>query len=94
VFRALPRVSSASCISPHRRRRPIDAAAEKIPADQAWKATPAARKAYLAELRARQARQLADYGWVDEKAGIVRLPIDRAMDLIVGQYRSASSSSQ
>jgi hypothetical protein len=26
---------------------------------------------------------LYSYGWVDEKAGIVRIPIDRAMDLLV-----------
>lgn len=27
-------------------------------------------------------KQLYSYGWVDEKSGIVRIPIDRAMDLI------------
>ncbi len=26
---------------------------------------------------------LYSYGWVDEKAGTVRIPIERAMDLIV-----------
>jgi hypothetical protein len=26
---------------------------------------------------------LYSYGWVDEKAGVVRIPIDRAMDLLV-----------
>ena len=29
-----------------------------------------------------QKRRLYSYGWVDEKAGTVRIPIERAMDLI------------
>ena len=40
---------------------------------------------------------LYSYGWVDEKAGIVRIPIDRAMDLIVERglpvlHQSATSA--
>jgi hypothetical protein len=31
----------------------------------------------------KQDETLYSYGWVDEKAGIVRIPIDRAMDLLV-----------
>jgi hypothetical protein len=30
-----------------------------------------------------KANELYSYGWVDEKAGTVHIPIDRAMDLIV-----------
>jgi hypothetical protein len=30
-----------------------------------------------------QQEQLRTYGWVDQKDGIVRMPIDRAMDLLV-----------
>lgn len=30
-----------------------------------------------------EAQTLSTYGWVDQQAGIVRIPIDRAMDLIV-----------
>jgi hypothetical protein len=29
-----------------------------------------------------QEKQLHSYGWVDEKAGVARIPIDRAMELI------------
>ena len=29
-----------------------------------------------------QAKQLSSYGWVDEKAGVAHIPIDRAMQLI------------
>jgi hypothetical protein len=32
-----------------------------------------------------QEDQLNSYGWVDEKAGVARIPIERAMDLIVQQ---------
>jgi hypothetical protein len=34
-------------------------------------------------LREQEERVLGDYGWVDEKAGVVRLPIARAMELVV-----------
>jgi len=36
----------------------------------------------LQDLQASQAAQLSTYGWVDSTRGVVRLPIDRAMDLI------------
>jgi hypothetical protein len=51
--------------------------------DLAWRATPEARRAYLADLRKAQAKQAQTYAWVDQKKGIVQIPIDRAMDLIV-----------
>jgi hypothetical protein len=31
--------------------------------------------------RAARQKQLGSYGWVDRKAGVVRIPIDRAMEL-------------
>jgi len=34
-------------------------------------------------LRAKQDGQLESYGWVDESTGLVHIPIDRAMDLLV-----------
>ncbi|HWA08426.1 MAG TPA: hypothetical protein VG838_03075 [Opitutaceae bacterium] len=62
---------------------PYAIAPENLPADQAWKATPADRKAYLGELRAKEQTQVNSYGWVDQSKGIVRLPISRAMELTV-----------
>lgn len=35
------------------------------------------------ELPTAQQRRLETYGWVDEKAGVVRIPISRAMKIIV-----------
>jgi len=37
----------------------------------------------LAELRAAEESDLNSYGWIDRKAGTVRIPIDRAMQLMV-----------
>jgi hypothetical protein len=56
--------------------------------DLAWRATPEARRAYLAGLRKAQAKQAQSYAWVDQKKGIVQIPIDRAMDLIVKEEAS------
>jgi hypothetical protein len=35
----------------------------------------------LSELRAREDAVLRSYGWVDRNGGVVRIPIDRAMEL-------------
>jgi len=35
------------------------------------------------DLRARQDQLLQSYGWVDKNAGVVRIPIERAMQLVV-----------
>lgn len=37
----------------------------------------------LARLRAEEDATLSTYGWVDREAGIVRIPIDQAMRLLV-----------
>ena len=37
----------------------------------------------LEQYKAAQEEILNSYGWVDEKAGIVRIPIDRAMDILL-----------
>lgn len=39
--------------------------------------------ASLADLRAAEDADLNSFGWVDRSAGIVRIPIDRAMQLIL-----------
>jgi hypothetical protein len=48
--------------------------------------TPAERKALLAEHRAKEQAESTTYGWIDQKAGIVRIPIDRAMELVVREH--------
>jgi hypothetical protein len=39
--------------------------------------------ANLTEFRAREANELNNYGWLDKNAGVVRLPIDRAKELLL-----------
>ena len=66
---------------------PQNEMAENLPKDLAWKATPESRRAALAELHDKQAKQAASYAWIgDKSAGVVQLPIDRAMELVVQQY--------
>ena len=76
----------SSCLTRWVVRHPIGplppyGAAEGTPADQAWQTTAEGRRAYLLELQTKQQKQAASYDWVDRKAGIVQLPIDRAMAL-------------
>jgi hypothetical protein len=44
---------------------------------------PVAAPNDLKQYKAAQEDILNSYGWVDEKAGIVRIPIDRAMDILL-----------
>ena len=67
-------------------------APEQLTKDLAWKATPESRRAFLDDLRTKQNHDLQAYEWVDQKAGVVRIPIDRAMQLVIEQNRKASSS--
>jgi hypothetical protein len=67
---------------------PQNAVAENLPKDLAWKATPATRKQALVELREKHARQSTSYAWIDKNAGVVQLPIERAMQLTADQFGS------
>ena len=57
----------------------------KVDAADQWKYTVDGRASRLAELRGKELTASTTYGWVDQSAGIVRLPIDRAMELIVAE---------
>ncbi|HOX57504.1 MAG TPA: hypothetical protein P5205_02630 [Candidatus Paceibacterota bacterium] len=46
------------------------------------------RKKALAEMRAAEASELENYGWVDQTKGIVRLPIAEAMKLALRQWQN------
>jgi cytoskeletal protein RodZ len=37
----------------------------------------------LKQLRTTEDERLNSYGWVDQKTGVARIPIDRAMDLLI-----------
>ena len=48
----------------------------------------------LRRMRAEEDAALSSYGWVDKSAGIVRLPIDKALDMAVAGSISAAPSVQ
>ena len=48
--------------------------------------SPADRTALLAKNRQKEHADSTTYGWIDQKAGIVRLPIDRAIELTVREH--------
>jgi hypothetical protein len=74
---------------PGRSPAPQNETPDNLSKDMAWRATPESRRAYLDDLRKRQAIQAAAYGWVDQKAGVVQLPIERAMELVVQEHGGA-----
>ena len=43
----------------------------------------ALRKTALIELRGQENKELNEYGWVDQAKGIVRLPVERSMQIVV-----------
>jgi hypothetical protein len=85
---------------------PVNALIENVPTDTRQLAPRYAEKAFpeprletdergqLNNIRLDEERTLNSYGWVNEKAGTVRIPIERAMDLEAQRLpvRSAGSS--
>jgi hypothetical protein len=71
---------------------PYNLPAENVEKDQAWKSTPSGRREYLTKLRQEQQDKAAHYGWVDQSKGIVRLPIDRAMELTLTELNSRKAA--
>lgn len=62
------------------------------PDTRAWGGnSPEQRIEWLRETRAHEAAQLEGYGWIDRDAGVVRLPIDRAMDLTVEELNQGGN---
>jgi hypothetical protein len=51
----------------------------KFPAEPRLQTTPALN---LKAIRAAEDQALNSYGWVDQQKGVVRVPIDRAIDLL------------
>ncbi len=50
--------------------------------------TPEQRKSALAELRAKEKSAVTTYGWVDQNAGIVRIPVDEAVKLTIKEINA------
>lgn len=54
-----------------------------IEEDQRWKFDADLRKKRLTELQAKNLEAATTYAWIDKSADSVRLPIERAMQLVV-----------
>jgi len=60
----------------------VDRTERRLPPEPRLQSTPELDlQSYLAEER----RRTSSYGWVDEAQGIVHIPVDRAMDLLLEQ---------
>lgn len=55
-------------------------------------ARAAERAKNLAELRAAEKQAMETYGWVDQGKGIVRLTVERAMELTVANWQSPAQA--
>jgi hypothetical protein len=64
----------------------VNAAAENLPKELEWRATAESRRKALQEAREKEERVASSYGWIDQKAGTVQLPIRRAMELTAQEY--------
>jgi hypothetical protein len=59
---------------------------ENLPKEMEWRASAEARTKTLREVREKEVKDATTYGWVDKNAGVVRLPIERAMELTAEKY--------
>ena len=63
--------------------KPVQPDLSDVAESDRWKYTNEGRAAKLKELRSREQAESSSYGWVDQSKGVVRLPIDRAAELVV-----------
>jgi hypothetical protein len=59
----------------------VNSTPDNLSKDLEWRANPASRQKVLSDLHEAESKKAASYGWVDQKAGTVQLPIERAMEL-------------
>ena len=69
----------------------FNATPDNISKDLEWRSNSATRRQTLKDLREKEAAVAGKYGWADQKAGVVQLPIERAMELTA---RDLSSKQQ
>jgi len=78
VFQALAeRERAASPVA-----SPLASRAPTQPPEPRLQADP---KGDLVRLRARENAELARFGWIDEQAGVVQVPIERAMEMLAAK---------
>lgn len=67
---------------------PQDASAENLSKELEWRATAESRRKELVQLNQMHIDQQTGYRWIDQGAGAVQLPIERAMELTVQKYNT------
>jgi hypothetical protein len=72
----------------------FSASPDNLTKDTEWRANAATRREALRELREKESKQASSYGWVDQKAGVVHLPIDKAMELTARDLAAKQPSGQ
>ncbi|MGC8989401.1 MAG: hypothetical protein ACP5MD_04705 [Verrucomicrobiia bacterium] len=50
------------------------------------------RRQYLQELQSSNRVALTTYGWIDSRSGMVRLPLDKAMEMSIQLWRDPASA--
>lgn len=55
----------------------------EVTEENRWKFTQDGRQARLNELRGKEQTLATSYGWVDREAGVVRIPVDRAVEITI-----------
>jgi hypothetical protein len=65
-------------------------AAVNVPEDQQWRLTSEGRKERRAELEAsaRAVLETDGYAWINQADGVVRLPLDRAIELTLADINT------
>lgn len=65
----------------HRTPAPVVQDPAAVAESDRWKLTEKGRLQALADLRAREAKEATTLAWIDQSKGLVRLPIDVAMEI-------------
>ena len=60
-----------------------------IPTEEQWRFSDEGRKARLVEVQGRVRSEINTYKWIDQNAGVVQLPLDRAIELTVNELSAA-----
>ena len=59
-----------------------------VPEEEQWKLSDEGRRDRLAEVKGRDAALAREYGWIDQANGVVRLPVDRAIELTLAEINT------
>ena len=73
----------------HRAPAPATADLSAVAEADRWKFTGEGRAKHLADMRAREAQAAASFAWLDEKKGVVRLPLALAEEITIKEIAAS-----